>query len=116
MSDNAASASRFFFFIDTTTTEIYTATKEAEAHGESVAKAGSAVTTFAQKLKSRCAVLLRQSEPKDRHKQEKLPCSLKVDIQTPRGLITAPVYEISIEGILISGPDADKLPQSQSFA
>ena len=42
--------------------EIDSATKEAEAHGESVAKAGQAVTTFAQKLKSRCAVLLRQGE------------------------------------------------------
>jgi len=116
MSDNAASASRFIASVGDSATEIDTATKEAEAHGESVAKAGRAVTTFAQKLKSRCAVLLRQSERKDRHKQEKLPCSLKVDIQTPRGLITAPVYEISIEGILISGPDAEKLPQNQSFA
>ena len=47
---------------------------------------------------------------------EKLPCSLKIEIETPRGLIAAPVYEISIEGILISGPDAEKLPQNQSLA
>src|SRR5439155_718412 len=47
---------------------------------------------------------------------ERLPCSLRIEIQTPRGLVTAPVYEISIEGILISGPDADKLAQNQSFA
>ena len=46
---------------------------------------------------------------------EKLPCSLKIEIQMPRGLITAPVYEISIEGILIGGADAEKLPQDQSF-
>jgi methyl-accepting chemotaxis protein len=116
MSDNAASASRFIISVGDSATEIDTATKEAEAHGEDVAKAGRAVTTFAQKLKSRCAVLLRQSERQDRHKQEKLPCSLKIEIQTPRGPITAPVYEISIEGILISGPDAEKLPQNQGFA
>ncbi len=48
-------------------------------------------------------------------KQEKLPCSLKIEIQTPRGLITAPVYEISIDGILISGADAEKLPPNQSL-
>jgi methyl-accepting chemotaxis protein len=115
MSDNAASASHFIVSVGDSATEIDVATKEAEAHGESVAKAGRAVTTFAQKLKSRCAVLLRQSEREGRRKQEKLPCCLKVEIQTPRGLITAPVYQISIEGILISGPDAEKLPQNQSF-
>ena len=103
MSDNAASASRFIVSVGDSATEIDVATKEAEAHGESVAKAGRAVTTFAQKLKSRCAVLLRQGERQGQRKQEKLPCSLKIEIQTPRGLITAPVYEISIEGILISG-------------
>ena len=115
MSDNAASASRFIVSVGDSATEIDVATKEAEAHGESVAQAGRAVTTFAQKLKSRCAVLLRQGERQDRRKQEKLPCSLKVEIQTPRGVITAPVYEISIEGILIGGPDAEKLTQNQSF-
>jgi methyl-accepting chemotaxis protein len=116
MSDNAASASHFIVSVGDSATEIDTATKEAEAHGESVAKAGLAVTTFAQKLKSRCAVLLRQGERQDRRKQEKLPCSLKIEIETPRGLIAAPVYEISIEGILIGGPDAEKLPQNQSLA
>ena len=116
MSDNAASASHFIVSVGDSATEIDTATKEAEAHGESVAKAGVAVTTFAQKLKSRCAVLLRQSERQDRRKQEKLPCSLKIEIETPRGLIAAPVYEISIEGILIGGPDAETLPQNQSLA
>ncbi|MBR1188100.1 methyl-accepting chemotaxis protein [Bradyrhizobium sp. AUGA SZCCT0160] len=115
MSDNAASASRFIVSVGESATEIDVATKEAEAHGESVASAGRAVTTFAQKLKSRCAVLLRQSERQGQRKQEKLPCSLKVEIQTPRRLITAPVYEISIDGILISGADAEKLPPNQSL-
>ena len=112
MSDNAASASHFIVSVGDSAAEIDVATREAAAHGDSVAQAGRAVTTFAQKLKSRCAVLLRQGEGKGRRMQEKLPCSLSVEIQTPRGLITAPVYEISIEGILISGPDADKLPQN----
>ncbi|MBR1272357.1 methyl-accepting chemotaxis protein [Bradyrhizobium sp. AUGA SZCCT0222] len=115
MSDNAASASRFIVSVGESATEIDVATKEAEAHGESVANAGRAVTTFAQKLKSRCAVLLRQSERQGQRKQEKLPCSLQIEIQTPRGLITAPVYEISIDGILISGADAEKLPPNQSL-
>lgn len=119
MADNAASASSFIASVGASATEIDSATKEAEVHGESVAKAGRAVTAFAQKLKARCAVLLRQGEKEGertgRREQQKLPCSLKIEIQTPRGVISAPVYEISIDGILVSGPDAERLAQGQSF-
>ena len=116
MSDNVATASHFIVSVGDSAAEIDSATKEAEAHGESVAKAGKAVTMFAQKLKSRCAVLLRQDEREDQRKRERLPCNLKIEIQTARGLVTAAVYEISMEGILISGPErrtaaAERKPQ-----
>jgi methyl-accepting chemotaxis protein len=120
MADNAASASSFIASVGDSATEIESAAKEAEAHGESVAKAGRAVTTFAQKLKSRCAVLLRQGEKDgdryERRKDDRLPCSLKIEITSPRGMITAPVYEISKGGILVSGRDAEALAQGQSFS
>ena len=118
MSENAASASHFIVSVGQSAAEIDSATKEAEAHGADMAKAGKAVTTFAQKLKSRCAVLLRQGghdDREERRKREKLPCSLRIEIQTPRGVVAAPVYEISMDGILISGPDAGRLAQNQSF-
>ena len=115
MADNAASASSFIVSVGDSAGEIDSATKEAETHGESVARAGRAVTAFAQKLNARCAVLLRQGERTERREQQKLPCSLKIEIQTPRGMIAAPVYEISMDGVLISGPDAEKLAQGQSF-
>jgi methyl-accepting chemotaxis protein len=115
ISDNAASASHFIVSVGDSAAEIDGATKEAEAHGESVARAGKAVTVFTQKLKARCAVLLRQGEREDRRKSLRLPCSLKIEIQTARGAITAPVYEISLEGILIGGPDAERLPLNESL-
>jgi methyl-accepting chemotaxis protein len=119
MADNAASASSFIGSVGASATEIDHATKEAEVHGESVATAGRAVTNFAQKLKARCAVLLRQGDREgaheDRSRQQKLPCSLKIEITSPRGATSAPVYEISIDGILISGTEAEKLAQGQSF-
>jgi methyl-accepting chemotaxis protein len=115
MSDNAATTSHFIVSVGDSAAEIDSATREAEAHGESVAKAGNAVTMFAQKLKSRCAVLLRQSEREDQRKHERLPCHLKTEIQTVRGLIAADVYEISMEGILIVGADAERLPLHQSL-
>jgi methyl-accepting chemotaxis protein len=119
MSENAASASHFIISVGDSAAEIDSATKQAEVHGETMATAGKAVTAFAQKLKSRCAVLLRQGGNDDREarlEREKLPCNLKIELQTPRGLVTAPVYEISMDGILISGPEAERLPQNQSFA
>jgi methyl-accepting chemotaxis protein len=115
MSDNAASASHFIVSVGDSAAEIDSATKEAEAHGMEVANAGKAVTMFAQKLKSRCAVLLGQEEREERRKREKLPCNLKIETRTALGPITAPVYQISMEGILICGPDAGKLPLQESL-
>ncbi len=115
ISDNAASASHFIVSVGDSAAEIDGATREAEAHGESVARAGKAVTMSTQKLKARCAVLLRQGEHEGRRKSLRLPCSLKIEIQTARGVVTAPVYEISLEGILIGGPDAERLPLNESL-
>src|SRR6476646_4014432 len=105
VSGNAASASDFIISVGESAAEIDAATKAAETHGENVASAGKAVTTFAQKLKSRCAVLLRQSEHDDRRKTERLPCHLK--LETARGVL--PVYEIAMDGVLIGGADAGRL-------
>lgn len=115
MSANAASASSFIASVGDSAAEIDSATKEAATHGESVAKAGQAVTMFAKKLKSRCAVLLRQNEHGGAQKRQHLPCSLKIEIKTPRGAVSAPVYEISLDGILISGPEAEKLVKGTSL-
>ena len=115
ISDNAASASHFIVSVGDSAAEIDGATTEAEAHGESVARAGKAVTMFTQKLKGRCAVLLRRGDGEDRHKRVRLPCNLKIDIETARGPITAVAYEISMEGILIGGADAERLPLNESL-
>src|SRR5258705_931494 len=119
MADNAAAASSFIVSVGVSATEIDSATKEAEAHGASVAEAGRGGTNFAQKLKSACAGLLRRGEKEgdrqERRKDERLPCSLKIEIAAPRGVISAPVYEISMGGILVSGVDAEALAQGQSF-
>ena len=109
VSGNAASASDFIISVGESAAEIDAATKAAETHGEDVASAGKAVTTFAQKLKSRCAVLLKQSEHDDRRKTERLPCHLK--LETTRGVL--PIYEIAMDGLLIGGADAGRLaPQA----
>jgi methyl-accepting chemotaxis protein len=111
---NAATASSFIVSVGDSAAEIDSAAREAEVHGESVASAGNAVTLFAQKLKTRCTVLLRQDGREDRRK-EKLPCNLGIEIEIARGPITAAVYEIAMEGILICGSDAERLPLHESL-
>ena len=111
MSDSASSASHFIVSVGDSAAEIETATKEAAHHGESVASAGKAVTDFAQKLKTRSAVLLRQGDSEDRRRQEKLPCHIRIDVAGQ----SAPVYEISAQGFLICGPNAAALPLHQSL-
>ena len=109
MSGNAASASQFIVSVGDSAAEIDSATREAAVHGEAVAGAGQAVTQFAQKLKSRCAVLLRRDGSEAERKNAALPCHLKLDIEASGLRLSAPVYEISEHGVLISGPDAARL-------
>ncbi len=116
VSSNAATASQFIVAVGDSAAEIDAATQSAESHGESVARAGKAVNTFARKLKSRCAVLLRQSEHDDRRKYERLPCHLELELNTGRGATTMPVYEISMDSILIGGADAAKLAPHEIVA
>ena len=115
MSDNVGSTSHFIASVGDSASEIDQATKEASAHGEEVTSAGKAVAMFAQKLKSRSALLLRQGQGEDHRKDEKLPCHLKIEIRSGAGVIAAPVYEISLDRILISGPSAAQLPLHQSL-
>jgi methyl-accepting chemotaxis protein len=116
IAQNASSASSFIVAVGDSAAEIDQATRDAEAHGKDVAQAGRAVTSFAQKLKSRCTVLLRQDDREDPRKGERLPCSLKLEMQARGSSVAAPVYEISMDGILISGPEAERLQPHQSLA
>ena len=46
---------------------------------------------------------------------EGCPAASRSKSPPPRGAISAPVYEISMDGILVSGADAEALAQGQSF-
>lgn len=113
---NATSASTFIASVGDSAAEIDSATREAEQHGDEVARAGQNVTNFAEKLRARTAVLLKLGDREDARRREKLPCHLQIELDTSRGRITAPVYEISMEGVLISGPSAAALTIGQQLS
>ena len=116
MTENVATASNFIASVGDSASEIDHAVKQAEAHREHVANAGKAVTVFAQKLKTRCAILLGHDLRADRSKDQRLPCNLRIEIDTAQGRIEAQVYEISRENILIGGPEAAKVPLNQMLS
>ena len=115
MSGNAAQASQFIASVVDSAADIGTATKQAESYGESVTSAGRAVKMHAQKLKARCAVLLRQGNRVARSGNERLPCHLSLEIKSGARSLSVPVYEISNDGMLITGPEASRLPVSERF-
>ncbi|MFZ5733207.1 MAG: methyl-accepting chemotaxis protein [Pseudomonadota bacterium] len=113
MASNAAAASSFITSVGDGANEIDSATREAEAHGASVAEAGQAVTTFAGKLKARCAVLLRQDP---NAAVARLPCKLAIELKPPhKPAITGDVFEISPQGILIVAPGVGSLAPKQTI-
>ena len=110
LSQNVATTSHFIESVGDSATEISTATHEAEVHGDEVAKAGQTVTLFAEKLKSRTAVLLDHDgrrRPRAR-RTAALPFRHRHSIAAASS-VTAQVYEISLAGILIAGPQAASL-------
>ncbi len=111
MASNAAAASSFIASVGHSAGDIDSATREAETHGATVAQAGEAVTRHTDKLKRRCAVLLKR-DGDDWRMREKLPCRLDIEIAARPGhaAIKAPVYELSPEGVLICGAAAQGLP------
>ncbi|MGX7742351.1 methyl-accepting chemotaxis protein [Rhodopseudomonas parapalustris] len=113
---NATSASTFIASVGDSTAEIDSATREAEQHGGEVARAGQNVTSLAEKLRARTAVLLKLGDREDARRREKLPCHLQIAIETPHGKISAPVYEISMDGVLISGPAVAGLATGQQLS
>ena len=117
MASNAAIASNFIASVGNSASDIDAATQQAETHGTTMAQAGEAVARFTEKLKSRCAVLLRRDDS-DWRMRERLPCHLDIEIAARGGQarLQAPVYEISLEGILICGPAAQTLPLGSTLA
>jgi methyl-accepting chemotaxis protein len=113
MASNAAAASSFITSVGDGANEIDSATREAEAHGASVAEAGQAVTTFAGKLKARCAVLLRQDP---NAAVARLPCKLAIELKPlHKPAITGDVFEISPQGILIVAAGVGSLAPKQTI-
>ncbi len=113
MAVNAATTSDFIVSVSDSAGDINSVSKDAEEHGEQVAAAGRAVAGCVEKLKSRCAVLLRQHSSASNNGRAPIPCSIDIKISMSGRTVTALVYELSRRGLLIGGADAASLPLHQ---
>jgi methyl-accepting chemotaxis protein len=114
ISANAATTSDFIVSVADSAADIDTVSKDAEQHGEHVAAAGRAVAGCVDKLKARCAVLLRETVADNA--RTSLPCNIPITIKTTQASVTAAVYELSRQQILIGGPQAASLPVGSPLA
>ena len=113
MAVNAATTSDFIVSVSDSAGDINSVSKDAEEHGEQVAAAGRAVAGCVEKLKSRCAVLLRQHSSASNNGRAPIPCSIDIKISMSGRTVSALVYELSRRGLLIGGADAASLPLHQ---
>ncbi len=111
MAESASATTGFIATVGESATEIEGATRGAETDGAKVAEAGLAVKALVDKLKARCAILLRRKDGQTTEAMERLPCNLAIDIKTAGGSIKAEVHEIARKGLLITGPAATTLPK-----
>ncbi|HVV39520.1 MAG TPA: methyl-accepting chemotaxis protein [Nitrobacter sp.] len=116
MAQNAAATSNFIVSVVDSAAAIDGVTKEAESHGDGVARAGQAVAGLVDKLKTRCAVLLRRSDDAGAgRRDERAPCNLPITINV-RPAIEAVVYELSRQGLLIAEGDTARLPVNATLS
>jgi methyl-accepting chemotaxis protein len=113
VTQSASDTAEFITNVNEGALEIDSATENAAEHSRTVSEAGNTVAMFADKLKARCAVLLRQNELGDRRKHERLPCHLPVDVSLGGRTISVKAYDISMGGMLLAGPDIDRLPPDE---
>jgi len=111
MAESASATAGFIATVGESATEIEDATRGAETDGAKVAEAGLAVKALVDKLKARCAILLRRNDGQTGEAMERLPCNVAIEIKTARGSIKAEVHEIARKGVLITGPAATTLPK-----
>ncbi len=116
MVQNAGATTSFIATVGESAVEIDGATRGAETDGARVAEAGQAVKALVDKLKARCAILLRRKDGKGSDAMERLPCNIAIEINATGATIKAEVHEIARNGVLIAGSTAAALPKQTILA
>jgi methyl-accepting chemotaxis protein len=112
---NVSETSGFIASVADGASEIDSAANDALHHGQRVTDAGQAVSSFAERLKARCTILLHQNELGDRRKHERLPCQINVTLKTPSSSIAGQAFDISSGGMLVHMSDDARIRDNDAI-
>jgi methyl-accepting chemotaxis protein len=111
---SAGATTRFIVSVGDGAGAIDAAAHEAERHGAEVAAAGAGVASLVDRLKTRCDVLLqRQDRPR---RDERLPCNIAVALELRGSHVSAHVYELARDSLLVAGDGLGALRRGDTVA
>lgn len=107
LAETSVESAQFASNIAAGAAEIDTATEEATIQNMDIAHSGQDAAKFAERLKTRFVVFLRQTIVGDRRRHDRLPCEVPVTMHSHRGEVAAKTVDLSEGGMLLHVKDAE---------
>jgi methyl-accepting chemotaxis protein len=107
LSASAEETSQFVSAVADGAMEIERAARDANEHGVRVDQSGVDVAHMVEQLKTRCVIILRQTEFGDRRRHDRLPCHLDARLRTSKCTVTGQTFDLSDGGFLLRATDTE---------
>jgi methyl-accepting chemotaxis protein len=105
LSASAEETSQFVAAVADGAVEIEKAAQDASEHGTRVDQSGVDVAHMVEQLKTRCVIILRQTEFGDRRRHDRLPCHLDARLRSSKCTIVGQTFDLSDGGFLLRATD-----------
>jgi methyl-accepting chemotaxis protein len=106
LSRTAAQSSQFTAHVADGATQIATTSMDATGHSATIDRSAAEAAGLADKLRTRFAIILRESEVGDRRRHDRWPCELAVTLHAPSGKVSGQSVDVSEGGMLVSSESA----------
>jgi methyl-accepting chemotaxis protein len=102
LSRSAAQSSQFTAHVADGAAEIASLSMDATGHSAMIDRSAEEAAVLADKLRTRFAIILRESEAGDRRRHDRWPCELAVTLHGPSGKVSGQTVDISEGGMLVT--------------
>jgi methyl-accepting chemotaxis protein len=109
LSRSAAQSSQFTAHVADSAAEIASISTDTTGHSATIDRSAAAAASLAEKLRTRFAIILRESEVGDRRGHDRWPCALAVSLQAGSRTISGRSIDVSEGGMLVSSDNAVEL-------
>jgi methyl-accepting chemotaxis protein len=106
LSRRAAQSSQFTAHVADGATQIATTSMDATGHSATIDRSAAEAAGLADKLRTRFAIILRESEVGDRRRHDRWPCELAITLHAPSGTVSGQSVDVSEGGMLVSSESA----------